>query len=91
MNMEMIIQSTGRSCTREQLKSTEFSLVNVFLLLCSHLQTLNWHLLCGTLADWILFFVRSLNKEGAVPFDTYYRCMDLCDRVVLDYNVMAIE
>ena len=90
MNMEMIIQSTGRSCTREQLKSTEFALINALLLPPSHLKTLNWHLLSGTLADWILYFVRCLNKEGVVPFDTYYRCMDLCDRIVIDYNVMAV-
>lgn len=90
VNMEMIIQSTGRSCTREQLKNTEFSLINVSPCFSTHGQTLEWHLLCGTLADWILYFVRYLNKDGTIPFDTYYRCMDLCDRIVLDYNVWVV-
>lgn len=29
MNMEMIIQATGKSCTREQLVSIEHTIINV--------------------------------------------------------------
>ena len=75
MNMDMIIQATGKSCTREQLVTIEHTIVN----------ELQWHLLSGTLADWTLYFVWRLRSDDhPVPFDLYYRCMDLCDRLLLD-------
>ena len=55
---------------------------------------MEWHLLTGTLADWVLYFIRKLSEdeegrenEECIPFDLYYRCMDLCDRLILDYEV----
>lgn len=38
----------------------------------------------GTMANWVLLFLQRL---GEVPFDMYYRCMDLCDRLLLDVHV----
>lgn len=69
---------------------------------------LGWHLLTGTLPDWVLYFIRKLDnedgwetsgevgtgaeadvegREEGIPFDLYYRCMDLCDRLILEYEV----
>lgn len=74
----MMIQATGSSCTREQLVEGERRVIDA----------LGWHLLVGTLADWVLFYLNRMESEGvAIPFDLYFRCMDLCDRLVLDYHV----
>lgn len=42
----------------------------------------------STIADWVLFFVRKMGD--GMPFDLYFRCMDLGDRLLLDYNVIAV-
>ncbi len=86
--MDMIIQATGKSCTREQLVTIEHTIVNVIVVKESDMQELQWHLLSGTLADWTLYFVWRLRSDDhPVPFDLYYRCMDLCDRLLLDVDV----
>lgn len=86
--MEMIIQATGKSCTREQLVSIEHTIINVIAQEEIDVQELQWHLLTGTLADWTLYFIRRLHSDDhQVPFDLYYRCMDLCDRLLLDADV----
>lgn len=88
INMDMIIQSTGGSCTIEQIKSFEKQIVDVSLWIHDHPQQLHFHLMSSTIADWILFFVRKMGD--GVPFDLYFRCMDLADRLLLDYNVIVM-
>lgn len=43
------------------------------------------------MANWVLFFLDCLRKhDTSLPFDLYYRCMDLCDRLILDDHVRNI-
>lgn len=45
----------------------------------------------GTIADWVLFYLRKMERgEDNLPFDLYFRCMDLGDRLLLDYNVLLL-
>ncbi|OAO17953.1 G1/S-specific cyclin-E1 [Blastocystis sp. ATCC 50177/Nand II] len=79
INLDMIIQSTGGSCTAEQISSLEKQIVD----------DLHFHLMSSTIADWVLFFVRKMGD--GMPFDLYFRCMDLGDRLLLDYNYVQFS